>query len=143
MISFDTNILLYSLNPSFSEHGAANRFLGSVRHRMDVVLCQLVLVELYPLLRNEVLFPGALGPAEAVRVIEQIEAAPTWQIVDYPGGLMNQVWRDAARPGFPRRAIFDARLARTLIHHGVTEFATRNTKDFERFGFKRVFNPID
>jgi len=28
-------------------------------------------------------------------------------------------------------------------HHGVTEFATANVKDFEGFGFARVWNPIE
>jgi predicted nucleic acid-binding protein len=36
----------------------------------------------------------------------------------------------------------DARLALTLRHHGVTEFATSNVKDFEGFGFNRVWNPL-
>jgi predicted nucleic acid-binding protein len=42
-----------------------------------------------------------------------------------------------------RRHIFDARLALTLLEHGVKEFATRNTRDFESFGFLHVFDPLD
>lgn len=34
-------------------------------------------------------------------------------------------------------------LARTLIQAGVTEFFTRNTKDFQAYGFQSVLNPID
>ncbi|NJK91406.1 MAG: type II toxin-antitoxin system VapC family toxin [Blastochloris sp.] len=40
------------------------------------------------------------------------------------------------------RHIIDARLAFTLRHHGVTHFATANTKHFESFGFERVWNPL-
>jgi predicted nucleic acid-binding protein len=29
-------------------------------------------------------------------------------------------------------------IALTLLHHGVTELATANTKDFDGFGFKGV-----
>ncbi|MFM8358316.1 MAG: hypothetical protein ACKOET_07130 [Verrucomicrobiota bacterium] len=29
-----------------------------------------------------------------------------------------------------------------LRHDGVTEFATANVKDFEGFGFERVWNPL-
>ena len=38
--------------------------------------------------------------------------------------------------------MFDARLALTLRHHGVTEFATRNEAHFTHFGFTRVWNPL-
>ena len=56
--------------------------------------------------------------------------------------LAEPLWRAAASPQFPRRRIYDARLALTLRHHGVTEFATANVKDFEGFGFTRVWNPL-
>lgn len=46
------------------------------------------------------------------------------------------------RPTFPRRAIFDARLAYTLAAEGVTRFATRNVRDFQRFGAFEVFDPL-
>ena len=55
---------------------------------------------------------------------------------------MPEVWPAAAGPGFARRRIYDARLALTLRHHGVAEFATANVKDFEGFGFTRVWNPL-
>jgi hypothetical protein len=38
--------------------------------------------------------------------------------------------------------VFDARLALTLRHHGVSEFATANIKDSAGFGFDRVWNPL-
>ena len=55
---------------------------------------------------------------------------------------MDRVWAAAARPGVARRHVFDARLAHTLLDNGVTELATRNTRDFEGFGFERVFDPL-
>ena len=36
----------------------------------------------------------------------------------------------------------DARLAFTLLHHGVRELASDNARDFEGLGFERVWNPI-
>jgi len=56
---------------------------------------------------------------------------------------MDNVWAVARRPDIARRSVFDARIALTLRHHGATEFATRNTADFEGFGFNRLINPID
>ncbi|CKQ72054.1 Conserved protein of uncharacterised function%2C win PIN domain [Mycobacterium tuberculosis] len=48
----------------------------------------------------------------------------------------------AATPRIARRRLFDARLALTLRHHGVDEFATRNINGFTDFGFSRVWDPI-
>ena len=50
--------------------------------------------------------------------------------------------RLAAKSGFAFRRIIDVRLARTLLHHGVTEFATANVRDFAKLGFERVWNPL-
>ena len=40
------------------------------------------------------------------------------------------------------RRIYDARLAQSLRRQGVTELATGNVKDFQDFGFARVWNPV-
>jgi uncharacterized protein len=52
------------------------------------------------------------------------------------------LWRWAIDSTTGFRHIIDARLGLTLRHHGVTDFATANVKDFEQFGFARVWNPI-
>jgi hypothetical protein len=56
---------------------------------------------------------------------------------------MDRVWQAAGQPGFARRRVFDARLGQTLLHHGVTELATANAKDFAGLGFERVFSPFE
>jgi predicted nucleic acid-binding protein len=48
----------------------------------------------------------------------------------------------AKQKTFAFRRIIDARLALTLRHHGVAEFATANEEDFAGFGFHRVWNPL-
>lgn len=55
---------------------------------------------------------------------------------------MEEVWTLAATSGFAFRRIIDLRLAHTLRHHGVTDFATSNEKDFDGQGFTRVWNPL-
>ena len=55
---------------------------------------------------------------------------------------MSRLWELASKADFPYGKVYDARLALTLRHYGVTEFATRNVKDFQGFGFKRVWNPL-
>jgi toxin-antitoxin system PIN domain toxin len=141
--SCDTNVLLYYLNRDCPEHAAAARYLQTNWARQDFALCELVLVELYVLLRSPAVLSKPLGRGAAVTVIRSLRGHPYWAIFDYPGNLMDAIWKEAEAPGFPVRGVFDARLAHTLLYHGVREFATRNTKHFQPFGFERLVNPID
>ncbi len=145
MLSFDTNILVYALNRAAPEHARARAFLDELALRSDVAVCELVLVEAYVLLRNPSVFPAPCSARAAVAAIEPLRTHPRWRLVDYPGqgsGLMDALWSLAATDGVARRRVFDARLALTLQHHGVTAFATANLRDFGDFGFERVWNPL-
>jgi toxin-antitoxin system PIN domain toxin len=145
LISLDTNLLIYALNSAAVEHKAAREFVNALEQDDNVAICELVLFELYGLLRNEKVFPNPAGPSEAVAVVQGFRLHPRWRLIDWPGqkpGLMDAVWTRAAAPGFARRRIFDVRLAAALQHHGVSEFATANEKDFLNLGFNRVWNPL-
>ena len=146
MISFDTNILLYSLNQDCTEYDDARAFFTSLPTAPgSVAVCELVLVELYVLLRNPAVIKSPLDPVEAVSLIQTFRQHPTWRLIDYPGDtaeVMDDVWRFATQPNTGRRVIFDARLALTLRHQGVKDFATRNESHFAGFGFSRVWNPL-
>jgi toxin-antitoxin system PIN domain toxin len=146
MISFDTNLLLYSLNRDCAEYRDARAFFAALPTAAGTVaICELVLVELYVLLRNPAVLKHPLGSADAVSLIQAFRQHPTWTLLDHPGdssGVMDEVWRLAAQPNVGRRLVFDARLALTLRHQGVTQFATRNDTHFAGFGFTRVWNPL-
>ena len=145
MLSIDANLLLYAYESSCPEHERAYAFVTSLRQRDDVAVSEFILVELYNLLRNEVVVERPLSPSDAVDVIQTYRRHPRWRLVAFPrpdAGIGDELWRLAAQPAFPRRRIFDARTALTLRHHGVTDFATSNVKDFEGFGFKRVWDPL-
>jgi uncharacterized protein len=145
VISCDTNVLFAALEGTRPGHQAARAFLESHRDNREFAVCELVLVEIYLLLRNPVICGKALSAPDAVAVIRQLTANPAWLLVDYPGpenALPQLLWQLAASPDFPRRRIIDARLALTLRHHGVTEFATSNVKDFQCLGFRRVWDPL-
>jgi toxin-antitoxin system PIN domain toxin len=141
MIAFDTNILLPALVTRHPKHSEARTFIEKHQHP-KVCLCELVLVETYVLLRNPAISPCPLTAPEAATIIRRLRTHPNWRLIDYPGGLMHPIWACAFQPNFSRRRIFDARLAQTLRHHGVTEFATDNVKDFQDFGFTRVWSPF-
>lgn len=141
MISIDTNLLLYSLNRDCPEHGAARAFLETSAGRRDVAIAELALVELYVLLRNPAVVRSPLGAREAASLCQVFRRHPHWGLIE-SATVMDRVWEAAARPEAARRHIFDARLAHTLVENGVTELATRNVRDFEGFGFARVFDPL-
>jgi len=66
MISFDTNLLLYSLNQDCAEYNDARAFFASLPATPNTVaVCELVLIELYVLLRNPAVLANPLDPADA------------------------------------------------------------------------------
>jgi toxin-antitoxin system PIN domain toxin len=145
MISCDTNILFATLDSRSKHHEAATVFLKSWMESDRFGLCELVLLELYVLLRNPAVTTQPYSAPVAVEVIRRFRSHPRWSVFDYPGpqaGIMNQLWTQASVASFPYKKVFDTRLALTLRHHGVTDFATRNVKDFQGFGFKKVWDPL-
>jgi toxin-antitoxin system PIN domain toxin len=146
MISIDANILLYSYCADSPFHSEARAFLEEVSGREDVALSEFVLTEFYLLLRNPAVLKHPLGAAEAVAVIASYRKHPYWQTLGFPPRsreLHDELWQRAADSAFARRRIYDARIALSLIAFGVDEFATLNLKDFQSFGFKRVWNPLN
>lgn len=143
MTAVDTNVLFAWLNRDHAWHTPAAAWMAGQSANPDLVLCELCLMELYGLLRNPAVVRRPLDAPAAVEVIRRLRAHPQWELVDYPGGLMQGVWSAAGQTGAARRRIYDTRLALTLRHHGVTELATANVKDFEGFGFARVWNPLE
>jgi predicted nucleic acid-binding protein len=146
MISFDTNLLFYSLNKDCPEYDDSREFFASLPTApATVILCELVLVELYVLLCSPSILKNPLGPEDAVSIIQTFRRHPVWTLCDYPGAIssiMEDLWRMAAQPNIGRRVVFDTRLALTLRYHGVTEFATRNKSHFDGLGFARVWDPL-
>ncbi len=141
VLSVDTNLLLYSLNQDCREYDQARAFLIELASSRDVVICELVLVELYMLLRNPAVLKKPYGAKDAAETCRRFRANRRWRVVE-AAPIMASVWKFAARPRVARRRIIDARIAFTLQHHGVTAFATRNTKDFLDLGFRRVWDPL-
>jgi uncharacterized protein len=143
MISVDTNVLFYSLNPDSIWHESAVAFLrqhlgvSSVR----VALTDYVLIELYVLLRNPVVMAKVLTAKSARDLVTSYWDIPNVLRIEN-AGVMDEVWKLAGGEDFARRRVFDARLALTLRQGGVTHFATANTKDFQGFGFEKVWNPL-
>lgn len=147
MISVDTNILYLALDSNAAAHARARQFVESIEDRTDVLISEFILVELYGLLRNPVVAKKPLNESEAVKTIQQIRQHSYWTISGFPhegsARLHDQLWRMAGVAPFAYRRIYDARIAVTLRAQGVLEFATANLKDFDGFGFMRLWNPLE
>lgn len=145
MISIDTNILFPLVVEDHPQHTQAAAFAESLGARSDVAISELVLLELYNLLRNSAVMTQPLSASAAVDVCEAFRQHPVWQILGFPPDsrpFHDAFWPHLRQPGFARRRSFDWRLALTLLQQGVTEFATVNLKDFEGFGFEKVWSPL-
>jgi len=145
MRSIDANLLFYAFNADAPQHAASADFIDTQSQREDVLLSEFILTEFYVLLRNPALLTKPLTSADAVEVIQTYRRHPLWQIAGIPNKsreLHDSLWEAAAQSQFARRRIYDARTALSLISLGIEEFATANTKDFQDFGFKRVWNPL-
>ena len=141
MLSIDTNIFFAAFEATAPCHERARAFLESHRDDDSVAICELVLVELYLLLRNPAVVTEPLSAGAANRLIQALRNNPRWRLVEN-APVMAAVWDRAGRDPFARRKVIDVRLALTLRHHGVTEFATVNGSDFRDLGFRRVWNPL-
>jgi uncharacterized protein len=145
VISLDTNLLFAALNRDVDHHAQAYAFLDSLAQRSDVVISELVLLELYVLLRNPVVNQLPLGAEQASALCHGLRRNPNWQVVSLPAEsrrFHDALWKQLAQDTMPRRRAFDLRLALSLIDAGVREFATINLKDFADTGFARVWNPL-
>ena len=143
ILAADTNLFLYAANPGSPHHEAARRFFEEeAAEKQRFLLCGLVLVEIYMQLRNPAVFKKPRTAREATAFCDALRTNPAWEFGDYEPEVAKPLWNWAANTTSSFRHIIDARLALTLRHHGVTHFATANVKDFEGFGFERVWSPL-
>jgi len=145
LLSIDTNILLHALNEDSPRHAAAYAWLTSIQREEDVAISEFILAELYGLLRNPAVLKHPLPADEAVEVIQTYRTHPRWRLIGFPTEsrpLHDALWQHARAKEFAFRKLYDTRSSLTMTAQGVTEFATVNVKDFERLGFRKVWNPL-
>jgi toxin-antitoxin system PIN domain toxin len=143
MLSADTNLFVHAADPDSPQHESARSFFAELdRVEEEFVLCELVLLELYMLLRNPAVFARPYTAQESAVYCLELKKNPSWRCIDYDNSVSKQLWDYATHTKAGYRHIIDARLAFTLQHHGVDRFATVNQKDFKEFGFREVWNPL-
>jgi uncharacterized protein len=145
MISFDTNIVFAAVNADSPLHDRAFAFIDSLSTRTDVIVSEIVLLELFVLLRNPAVVSKPLNAKEAGKLCDTFRQNPRWQCVSLPPEgrrFHDALWALLSGQEFARRRAYDIRLALSLIDQSATDFATVNLKDFSGIGFKRVWNPL-
>ena len=145
MLSIDTNILLAAVDTANAQNARASAWLSEFNASENVAISEFVLFELYGLLRNPAVLRNPMPATAAVNLCQAFRNHPRWQLLGFPEAsrnFHNELWPLFGSEQFPRRRIYDLRLARSLVVQGVTDFATVNLKDFSNGGFKRVFNPL-
>lgn len=145
MLSLDTNILLPMVAVAHADHARALAFGATLHDRDDVAISEFVLLEFYNLVRNTTVMAVPLSTTQAVDVCMNLRQHPRWRILGFPPDSVSfhdAFWPRLREPSFARRRAYDWRTALALRYFGVTEFATANVKDFESFGFARVWNPL-
>jgi len=145
MLSIDTNLLFHAFNEDSPSHEAAYDWLTSIQHNEDVAISEFILAEFYGLLRNSAVLKHPLDADEAVEVIQTYRRHPRWRLIGFTvesRPLHDALWEKARRREFAFRRLYDARSALTMTAQGVSEFATVNVKDYESFGFRKVWNPL-
>ena len=142
----DTNLFIHAADPDSPNHARAREFFRALDSQTDgseFVLCELVLIELYMQLRNAAVFVKPYTAKESAAYCQALKQNPKWRCVDYDNAVSTKLWQWASTTKFGFRRIIDARLGLTLRHHGVTHLASANVKDFQEFGFQRVWNPME
>jgi uncharacterized protein len=143
IISADTNVFLHAANPDSKHYAAAQRFFAEFASGQSrFLICELVLIEIYMQLRNPAVFRKTRSARQAADFCDRLRANTMWEKADYEPSVARPLWEWAAKTTTGFRHIIDARLAMTLRYQGVTHFATANVKDFEGFGFEKVWNPL-
>lgn len=140
MIGIDTNILIYARIASAPLDTKALAFVtacrrirsGEGRTCVDRILHG-------PAQSGDLAAP--LDATSAAAECQHFRSHPHWALAEN-AEVMGAVWQDAAMTGFARRRIIDIRMARRLLAHILTEFATVNERDFQGLGFARVWNPL-
>jgi toxin-antitoxin system PIN domain toxin len=141
----DTNLFIHAADPDSPHHASARDFFNAVSAEGDAtefVVCELVLIELYMQLRNAAVFVKPYSAKESAAYCLALKQNPKWRCIDYDNAVSAKLWQWASGTKAGFRRIIDARLGLTLRHHGVSHLATANTKDFQEFGFQRVWNPL-
>jgi len=143
-IAVDTNILIYAHAARFPEHERARSWIYRQLEQADVrlVTTPLILSEMVHVITDPRRFEPPVPVGEALEIarnwigrsnveclaIDEEAASLTFDLID--------------RHGLGRSRLADTMLVATMLVHGITLLATRNTADFSVFRQLQLIDPI-
>ncbi len=143
MKSFDTNLLFYAVNQDSKEHRKAFDFIQvAMKCPQAWIVADQVYFEIYRLLRNPIVLGKPLNATDAASVIRFYRMKSGFLHCAFESEFMEEVLKTMEKRDFPASRTFDLALAVTLKRNGVTEFYTKNRKDFLGFNWFKVFDPL-
>jgi len=141
--SLDTNLLIYAANQSCEEHPVARKLAESLlAEPEDWMLADQVLFEYYRALRNPAILERPLNARQATKQVRFLREEAGCLHCAYSSELWGSVSPHLSKESLRGIGVFDAILAVTLHANGITQFYTRNAKEFKRFRLFEVINPF-
>lgn len=141
--SIDSNILLYASNEDCAEHDAARALVeNALAEPRRWIVPDQVYFELYRLLRSATVLERPLNPEDAARVVEFYRNESGWSRCAWEMESFDRLFPHLRSAELRGGAVFDLVLAVTLQDAGVSALYTRNTRDFARFEWLEVIDPI-
>lgn len=139
----DTNIFIYSADPSCAEHGRCRKLLERWRRLPTPWYTTWgILYEFLRVTTHPQVFPKPWSAPRAWSFVEALLASPTLRVLEHS----QQHVRVAARaveqvPGLRGNLFHDAHTAFLMREHGIRQIYTRDA-DFHRFSFVEVVDPL-
>lgn len=141
--SLDTNVLVHAANADSPGHRKARAFLEACALNAEpLCLTWGVVMGFLRLSTHVAIFKQPLSPALAMESVDELlDLSQVRLLVEEPGFW--KVYREVAAPGSPRgKAVPDAHLAALLRFHGVRRLYSSD-RDFRRFDFLEVVDPLE
>jgi len=139
----DTNVLIYAHLPAFEVHGRVRRYLLEQLRAQDVtlVLTPSVLHEFVHVVTDSRRFEAPLTTAEAAAVARLYLGKSNVDCLAPDGKIFLEALGLLERYDIGRKRIADTLFAATLLHYGVQEVITCNSRDFDVFEGLTTIDP--
>lgn len=141
----DTNVLVYMMNPSASQHPSAAGILNLLgRHLDSVFITPQILIEYYRTATRPISATGqrpglGLTPNEACKHIEYFYY--TFGFLPDTPAIFDEWQRIVQIHNVIGANAHDARIVATMWTYGIDRLLTFNTRDFQRYPRVRVILP--
>ncbi len=128
----DTNVLVYALFPSSSQHAASRSLLEKARDP-NAGLCVFpqILAEFFAVVTNPKRVSPAKTPEEALQAIERFLALPGLALLPLPADVVTRWVRLGRSRPVKGGEVFDLQAAAGMLAHGIGTVYTFNLADFQ------------